>query len=464
MNLEDKHIIYFLGIGGIGMSALARWFKVNGKSVSGYDRTETSLTLKLQQEGMNINYVDAAENIPEDVRMSPGITLVIYTPAIPKENSQLKYFAGHGYDMMKRSEVLGMLTQDHFTVAVAGTHGKTTTSSIIAHIFHTAGRSMVAFMGGILQNYESNLIMVLNGEGPVTMVTEADEYDRSFLRLSPDIAVITAADADHLDIYGTLESMRESFGQFVERIRKGGKLFIRKGVAENIPFRNNEGIVVHEYNLDHSSIRAQNIRIEREEIRFNFISPQTEIENISLSQPGNHNVENAVAAIAVCLECGISEGHIKEAFSTYRGVKRRFEYVILSPGLIFIDDYAHHPEEISAFIGSVKSMYPERNLTVIFQPHLFTRTRDFAREFAASLSLADDIILLDIYPAREHPIPGVTSELIYNELNSTSRAMCKKEALLEMLKNKKIDVLATVGAGDIDKMVQPIKEMLTAEP
>ncbi len=459
MTFEHKHIFYFIGIGGIGMSALARWFIADKKQISGYDRTKTSLTEQLEKEGMKINYTDTVENIPEEVKENPEHSIIVYTPAIPKDSRQLRYFFDHGFEIHKRSEVLGMLTHDHFTIAVAGTHGKTTTSSMIAHTFKTSGRKSIAFLGGILQNYNSNLLMNINGDGDLTIVAEADEYDRSFLKLIPDAAVITAADADHLDIYGSLESMRESFGKFIDGIRKNGKLFIKKGLLPKLPHKNNE-IEIKEYNLDHSPVRAANIITDKEEIRFDFISPEIEISNIPLAQPGSHNVENAVAAIAVCLSCGITEGQIKEAFSTYRGVKRRFEYIILKPGLVFIDDYAHHPEEIRAFINSVKAIYPKRMLTAVFQPHLYSRTRDFAAEFADSLSPADDIILLDIYPARELPIPGVTSELIFNHIHKNAKTLCMKDELVDILKQRKIDVLATIGAGDIDKLVQPIKEML----
>lgn len=460
MNLNDRHIIYFIGIGGIGMSALARWFRAGNKSVSGYDRTKTTLTEQLEKEGMKVNYSDTVEAIPDEVKERQDGALIIYTPAIPKDSVQLKYFFDHGFEIHKRSEVLGMITRDHFTIAVAGTHGKTTTSSMIAHILHTAGRKSVAFMGGILQNYNSNLILDTEGAGDLTIVAEADEYDRSFLKLAPDIAVVTAADADHLDIYGDLASMRAAFGKFIERIRKNGKLFISKGLHKDLPHEPRPDISVVEYNIDHSTIRAGNISADSAELRFDFISPETTIYNISLSMPGNHNIENAIVAIAVSVACGISEAQIKEAFATYRGVKRRFEYVILRPDLIFIDDYAHHPKEIGAFIHAVKSIYPLKKLTTVFQPHLYSRTRDFAREFAESLSAAEEVILLDIYPARELPIPGVTSGLIYDQLQTSAKMMCTRDELTGILKEKDVEVLATIGAGDIDKIVLPVKEML----
>ena len=460
MKFEDKHRVYFLGIGGIGMSALARWFKAGGKPVAGYDRTETALTRKLSTEGIEINYGDTVDAIPESFRPDPSGTLVIYTPALPADSHQLNYFRVNGFPVFKRSQVLGAIANEYFTVAVSGTHGKTTTSALIAHTFRTADRKMVAFLGGILQNYDSNLVMNLEGSGDMTVIAEADEYDRSFLNLSPSVAVVTAADPDHLDIYGTVESMREAYGKFIECIRPGGKLFIKKGIPGLLPHRERPDVAIMEYNLDHSPIRAQQITMDREELRFDFIGPGIEINNIPLCQPGYHNVENAIAAIAVSLSCGISEGAIKEAFSTYRGVKRRFEYVIAKPAITFIDDYAHHPAEIRAFLSSVRALYPDRKITAVFQPHLFSRTRDLAGEFAGSLSLADEVILLEIYPARELPIPGVTAELIYRHIQGPEKLLCKKDELTGILQARELDVLTTIGAGDIDKMVEPIKKML----
>jgi UDP-N-acetylmuramate--alanine ligase len=292
------------------------------------------------------------------------------------------------------------------------------------------------------------------------IVAEADEYDRSFLWLSPDIAVVTAMDPDHLDIYGTVEAMREAYGQFMGKLRLNGQIFLKKGLDKNLLPQGRTDLTIREYNIDHSHIRAGNIRIEKEELRFDFIDENNEITNIPLSQPGFHNIENAVAAIAVCLSCGVTETQVKEAFSTYRGVKRRFEYIILNPDLVFIDDYAHHPEEIRAFLKSVRALFSDRQIIAIFQPHLFSRTRDLAKEFAECLSLADEVILLDIYPARELPLPGVTSALIFNHLAGANNTICKKEELLDILKKKRIDVITTIGAGDIDKMVIPIKELL----
>jgi UDP-N-acetylmuramate--alanine ligase len=456
---DNKHIVYFIGIGGIGMSALARWFNANGKKVYGYDRTETRLTQQLSAEGMHVNYTDTADNIPKDIRENAASSLIVYTPAVPKDSKQLNFFVDHGFEIRKRSEVLGMITRDHFNIAVAGTHGKTTTSSMIAHILHTTGHKMSAFLGGIMQNYETNLIMDNQGKGDLMVVVEADEYDRSFHQLSPDIAVITSADPDHLDIYGTEAEMRKAYSQFIGKIRPNGMLIIKKGLTDLVP-DNRTDLQVIEYNLIHSNIRAGNIRMDREEMRFDFISPDMEISNIPLLQPGHYNIENALAAIAASRAFGANEQHIKEAFSTYRGVKRRFEYIIHSPELVFIDDYAHHPSEISAFLGSLKAIYSGSHITVIFQPHLFSRTRDMAEEFAESLSIADDIILLEIYPARELPIAGVTSGLIFDKLKTASKSLVKMDEVTGIIKDKKIEVLATVGAGDIDKIVSPIREIL----
>lgn len=456
---DNKHIVYFIGIGGIGMSALARWFNANGKKVYGYDRTETRLTQQLSAEGMHVNYTDTADNIPKDIRENAASSLIVYTPAVPKDSKQLNFFVDHGFEIRKRSEVLGMITRDHFNIAVAGTHGKTTTSSMIAHILHTTGHKMSAFLGGIMQNYETNLIMDNQGKGDLMVVVEADEYDRSFHQLSPDIAVITSADPDHLDIYGTEAEMRKAYSQFIGKIRPNGMLIIKKGLTDLVP-DNRTDLQVIEYNLIHSNIRAGNIRMDREEMRFDFISPDMEISNIPLLQPGHYNIENALAAIAASRAFGANEQHIKEAFSTYRGVKRRFEYIIHSPELVYIDDYAHHPSEISAFLGSLKAIYSGSHITVIFQPHLFSRTRDMAEEFAESLSIADDIILLEIYPARELPIAGVTSGLIFDKLKTASKSLVKMDEVTGIIKDKKIEVLATVGAGDIDKIVSPIREIL----
>ena len=410
MTLDKKHSVYFIGIGGIGMSALARWFLLQGKKVAGYDRTETPLTRKLQAEGIDVHYHDQTDLIPENIRNDQENTLVVFTPAIPKNHQEFNFLQSKGFEIRKRSEVLGMITRNLYTVAVAGTHGKTTTSSMIAHILKTAARDSVAFLGGIVQGYESNLIIQGEPSDKTITVVEADEYDRSFLRLFPDIAVITSADADHLDIYQDHESLKSSFRDFIRNIHPDGMLYIKHAIANELL---NQFTMKHQtYALDSGDNRAENIRVEGGYFRFDYESRAQRIRDLKLSIPGYHNIENAIAAISVALNLGIDGISIRNALENFGGVKRRFEYVIKSKKLVYIDDYAHHPAEISAFLKSVKALYPNRKVTAIFQPHLFTRTRDFADGFAQSLEVVDEIWLMDIYPARELPLPGVTSELI----------------------------------------------------
>jgi UDP-N-acetylmuramate--alanine ligase len=459
LKLENKHIIYFLGIGGIGMSALARWFMHLGKEIYGYDKTSTPLTRQLAAEGAVIHYDAAVASIPERVLDGKQDTLVVLTPAIPADHEELNYFKSKNYYILKRSEVLGLITEDLFSVAVAGTHGKTTTSSMIAHILKTAGRSSLALMGGILQGYESNLIL----EGPhskdTIAVLEADEYDRSFLRLSPDIAVVTSADPDHLDIYGDLENMKSSFKEFINKTKVNGHVFVKDALTPWL-ITENPGVKMHSYALDRGGNMASNIDVSGTDFIFKYHGEQTDVEDVKLSIPGYHNVENAVVAISVALQLGIASKDIKNALASFKGIKRRFEYHILRDDLIYIDDYAHHPTEIRAFVKSVKDIYPEKKITLIFQPHLFTRTRDFADEFAKSLDLADEIILMDIYPAREKPMTGVTSELILNKMQNPNRKLIADQDLLHEIIKTEPEVLLTVGAGDIDRFVKPIKELL----
>ena len=461
MNLEHIHRIYFIGIGGIGMSALARWFNKQGKLIAGYDRTQTPLCLQLEAEGMQISYEDQVRKIPEIFRRQDPATLVIYTPAIPHDQAIFSWFRENNFQLKKRSEILGAITRDYFTIAIAGTHGKTTTSTLIAHIIREANLNSVAFLGGIATNYQSNLIMHENPEDPeMKVVVEADEYDRSFLTLRPDIAVITALDPDHLDIYGDETQMKSGYSAFVNCLKKGGVLIIRKHLIEELSMPDNRVIQVMEYSLKNNPVRAENIRIEKEETRFNYVSPDTIIENIPYAFPGFHNIENAVAAISVGLLLGIKEDIIKSALSTFRGIKRRFEYVLYSDRIIFIDDYAHHPEEIRAFLHSVRSIFSTQKITAIFQPHLFSRTRDFAKNFGESLDIADEVILLDIYPAREKPVQGVTSDLIYERIRQADKIKSTKEGLLGILKERDLEVLVTIGAGDIDQLVLPVKKLL----
>lgn len=435
------------------MSNLARWFKRSGKRIGGYDRTPTPLTHELIEEGMEIHFEDKVELLPGYVNKSK--TLVVFTPAIPKDHVEYNYLKDNGFTIMKRSEVLGLITKDYKTIAVAGTHGKTTTSSLISHILKTANVDMVGFLGGITTNYESNLVM--NGKiGPDTWaVVEADEFDRSFLRLFPEIAVVTSADADHLDIYGDHESMIISFKDFIKQVKS--TIIIHDSIAQ-LAASNIEKVT---YGMSRGQFFAGNIiPMNREFFEFDLLGADKKIEKVQLGVPGFHNMENAIAASIVAMKLGIDEATIRKALASFRGVKRRFEYIIKHKDIVYIDDYAHHPTEIEAFLKSLKSIYAGKKITVIFQPHLFTRTRDFAEGFSKSLSLADELLLMDIYPARELPIPGVTSDMLFRDITSPVKIRCSKKDVVEKLEALDVEVLATVGAGDIDTFVKPIKEML----
>lgn len=458
MKLEQYDNVYFLGIGGIGMSALARWFMKKGLRVSGYDRTSTPLTSDLQKEGMAIHFEDGVHLIPKEVIENRERTLVIFTPAIPKDHKEHAYLKEKGYVIQKRSEVLGLISKDYVTIGVAGTHGKTTTSSMVAHILKTAGKSMVAFLGGITTNYNSNLVMHGEVTKKTIVVAEADEFDRSFLRLFPQIAIVTSADADHLDIYGDHESVIVSFKDFIKQINKGGHLIIHESIAEKLA-ENVDHVTKHSYSMSRGQFFAGNITAKSGFFEFD-LHGFGKVEHVRLGVPGFHNIENAVAAAVAVSHCGVDLAMIKKALESFAGVKRRFEFVLKSNRVIFVDDYAHHPTEIEAFLRSMKSMYPSRKLTVIFQPHLFSRTRDFAEGFSKSLSLADELLLMDIYPARELPIPGVDSDMIFKDVTSRVKIRCGKDDLMQKLETMDIEVLATVGAGDIDTFIQPIQKML----
>jgi len=459
LKLEQKHIVYFIGIGGIGMSALARWFMHLGKSVYGYDKTKTELTEKLSEEGAIIHYDDAIDHIPKNVLESKNDVLVVYTPAIPKNHLEYNYLLKQGFSILKRSEVLGLITKDLYSVAVAGTHGKTTTSSMIAHILKNAGRSSVSLMGGILQGYESNLIIEGEANASTIAVLEADEYDRSFLKLNPDIAVVTSADADHLDIYGEHDEMKDTFKAFLQRIKPSGHMFINEVLASWLSI-NDGDVTSHTYALEKADNKASNIHISGSDFIFDFIGEKENINNVQLPIPGFYNVENAVAAISVSQQLGIDAQSIRSALASFQGVKRRFEYHIKTESIVYIDDYAHHPREIEALLTSVKSLYPSKKITAIFQPHLYSRTRDFATEFAKSLDIADEIVLLDIYPARELPIEGVTSSIILDKIQNPMKRSVNSNELLDTLSGIESDIYLTVGAGDIDQFVQPIKTLL----
>lgn len=457
MNLEKIHSVYFVGIGGIGMSALARWFKHNGKRVSGYDRTPTELTNRLVQEGIEIHFTDDINLIDDQVKTNPEGSLIIYTPAIPKNHSELNWLKDNGFEVLKRSQVLGIITQNMRSVAVAGTHGKTTTSSMVVHLLKASGFDVAGFLGGISANYDTN--MILNETNEAIAVIEADEFDRSFLTLHPEWAVVTAADADHLDIYGHKDALKDSFRDFIKKIKKEGKLFVKNELATELI--SDKDLNYEGYALADASITAENIRFEDAAFIFDYKNGTQTIEGIRLNVPGYHNVENMLAAISVSRHLGAKEDSIKKAVESYRGVKRRFEFIIKRDDLVFVDDYAHHPVEITALLRSVRDLFAGKKITAVFQPHLFSRTRDFASEFSESLSLADEVILLDIYPARELPMEGVNSEMLMEGISCEKKMISSKESLIENIKAWQPEVLLTIGAGDIDKLVQPIKSALS---
>ena len=449
MELSDIKRVYLVGIGGIGMSGLARYFHHLGLIVCGYDKTATDLTNDLHNEGIQVIFDDKAEWIPLSFLEPCNDTLIIYTPAISKDSAILNYFTDKGFELFKRSQVLGLISKSSYTIAVAGTHGKTTTSTMVAHLLKSSGNDCSAFLGGIASNYQSN---VLYGKNNV-MVVEADEYDRSFLTLYPDIAIITSMDADHLDIYGDHEHLTASFKQFASQIKSGGILVHRKGLPLNAGYT----YAINDYTAD---AHAANIRIQDGDFYFDFVNADLTIPGIKMGIAGMHNVENAVAAIEAVLRLFVPADMIKSALGSFRGVKRRFEYIVKTPGHIYIDDYAHHPEELRACISSVKKLYPEKKLTVIFQPHLYTRTRDFADGFAEVLNMADELILLDIYPARELPIEGVTSDMLLSKISLQNKRKLSMQATLETIAIERPALLLTVGAGDIDTLVQPLKNSL----
>ncbi|MDO7845828.1 UDP-N-acetylmuramate--L-alanine ligase [Hymenobacter sp. M29] len=455
--------VFFLGIGGIGMSALARWFRANGHQVSGYDKTETPLTRALAAEGIAVHYADAVDNIPAAVRENRAQTLVVLTPAIPAESVEWAWLREQGYDIRKRSQVLGVLTHGRYTIAVAGTHGKTTTSSMVAHLLHHAGLDAGAFLGGIAVNLGSNLLLPSTPEAPI--VVEADEYDRSFLTLFPNVAIVTSTDADHLDIYGDQSRLIESFRQFVAQIKPGGTLLINHTADPSVAAAAPDGTRVIRYGLNAEQgpeLFAANISAEGHQFHFDLHGPQGAVSELQLAVPGYHNVENMLAAASVAQLQGIEPEKLRAAVAAYRGVKRRFEFVVTTPKNVYLDDYAHHPREIEAFLRSVRALYPGKRLRVIFQPHLFTRTRDFAEGFSRSLSIADEVFLLDIYPAREKPLPGITSEILLTSITAKVKAICTKEEVLAAAQSdNSFDVLATVGAGDIDTLVPQLKVILT---
>jgi len=448
MNLSTINNVYFIGIGGIGMSALARYFVANGKQVGGYDKTPTEITKALKELGVEIHFSDDIAEINSRY-LNPDSTLIVYTPAVPESHSELHYFINNSFKVLKRSTVLGEITKQTTCLAVAGTHGKTTTTSILGHLLKECNVPMTAFLGGISENYNSNLIL----NGAEVTVVEADEFDRSFLTLSPDLACITSMDADHLDIYGNAAELEKTFKDFSECIKPNGKLFIRNG----LPL---EGIT---YGIeDDSDYSAQNVKIENGSYVFDVKTPNGLYKDFKFNLPGRHNLSNAIIALAMAVEYGCPHNQLAMGLASYKGVKRRFTYQIKTDDFVFIDDYAHHPEEINAVHQAVREMYPDQRVLVIFQPHLFTRTRDFVDGFAESLSKFDELLMLDIYPARELPIEGVTSKWILNKIDNPNKKWIQKSELISEIKKSNAQIVLTLGAGDIGEEVKHIKEAFSS--
>jgi len=457
MEMQKITSVYFVGAGGIGMSALARYFRAKGKQVAGYDKTPSDLTAALIEEGIRIHYMDDITLIPEDCKQIDS-TLVIYTPAIPETHTELNYFKTNGFTLMKRARVLGEITRTERGLCVAGTHGKTTTSSMLAHLLKQSHVDCNAFLGGILKNYNSNLMLSDKSD---LAVIEADEFDRSFHWLNPYMAVITAVDPDHLDIYGTPAAYRESFEHFTSLIRPDGCLVMKKGLQ--LQPRLPEGTKLYTYSAtEEADFFARNIRIGNGDILFDFVTPGGCIPDVKLGVPVKVNIENGVAAMALAWLNGVTSEEIRRGMASFAGPVRRFDFHLKKDDIVLLDDYAHHPAELKASIQSVKELYPDKKVTGIFQPHLYTRTRDFAADFAASLSLLDELILLDIYPAREEPIPGVTSQIIFDRVTIPNKRMIRKEELLDLVQKEaaSFEVVLMVGAGNIDRLVEPVKQIL----
>ena len=458
MDANQLKAVYFIGAGGIGMSALVRYFLSKGKKVGGYDRTPSELTEKLIEEGAQIHYEESVEQIAPEF-LDAESTLIVFTPAIPDNHAELQYFRSHGFTIQKRAQVLGMLTRSGKGLCAAGTHGKTTTSSMAAHLLHQSHVGCDAFLGGISKNYGTNLLLSDTSE---YVVIEADEFDRSFHWLTPYATVITATDADHLDIYGTEEAYLESFNHYTSLIQPGGTLIMRKDIK--LQPRLQEGVTCYTYSREEGDFHAENVRIGGGEIFFDFVSPLGNIQDIQLGVPVAINIENGIAAMALAQLSGVTNDEIKAGMASFRGVDRRFDFKIKNEKVVYLSDYAHHPEEIKQSILSMRALYADKKLTGVFQPHLYTRTRDFYQEFADSLSLLDEVILTDIYPARELPIEGVSSQLIYDHLRpNIEKTLCKKEEVMDVLKNKHIEVLMTLGAGDIENYAAQICEILNAQ-
>ncbi len=454
MEIKNIKAVYFVGAGGIGMSAIARYFIHRGLVVAGYDKTPSDLTRQLEKEGMSIHYEECVDAIPEACRNAASC-LVIYTPAIPADHQELQYFRTHGFEIQKRAQVLGTLTREHKGLCVAGTHGKTTTSTMCAHIIHQSHLDCNAFLGGISKNYGTNYILSSSDY----VVIEADEFDRSFHWLRPWMTVITATDPDHLDIYGTKEAYLESFRHYTELIQPGGVLIIHRDLEMQEHLQ--EGVRRYDYALHEGDFHAENIRIEDGEISFDFISPIECVKNVELGQPVPINIENGIAAMAMAQLAGCTADELRKGMRTFEGVDRRFDFKLKNDRIVFLSDYAHHPKEIYQSAKSIRELYRNRKITAIFQPHLYTRTRDFYKEFAEALSQLDEVILTEIYPAREQPIEGVTSQLIYDNLRpGVKKQIIRKADVLDFVKGRDFDVLIVLGAGDLDNMVPAIKESL----
>jgi len=465
MNLDLYKYVYLIGVGGMGMSALARYFNIKGKSVYGYDKTKSDLCIELENEGIKIYYTDECLAIPQIIKNAGyNEALVIYTPAVSAENHVLSFFSNQGVKIFKRAEILGMISKKSFTIAVAGTHGKTTTSTMLAHILQQAGKATTAFLGGISRNYNTNLLLADTGS---ILVVEADEYDRSFLQIHPDVAIITSIAPDHLDIYEDENDLKMAFQQFASQIKSEGLLLVEKSI--DFDFQPPNGGKKLTYSAkDKADYFAKNIRVQNGRMIFDMIvldlirgiAFDKIQKDIELQMPGNHNISNSIAASVAAYYLGLSFSDIKEGLASFKGINRRFDKHIDTEKIVYIDDYAHHPEEVSATIDATKQLYPLRELIVVFQPHLFSRTKDFANEFATSLQRADDLVLLDIYAARENPIKGINSKMLLELCNNPKKEVCSKNELLLILENKNIDVLLTLGAGDIGTLVEPIKYML----
>ncbi len=452
--MNEKKNIFFLGIGGIGMSALARYYNAKGYKVAGYDRTPSELTKALETEGIPVHYVDDVRMIPADFR-EPLHTQVVYTPAVPQTMSEMEWFLKNGFDVRKRSVQLGEVTRSGKALCVSGTHGKTTVSTMLAHLLHNSSKGCSAFLGGISKNYDTNLLI---SDKSNFVVVEADEYDHSFLTLSPYMAVITAVDADHLDVYGTVEEYRHGFEQFSSLVRPDGFLFMKYGLPIRPQLQSRVSLFT--YSIEKDCFHAENIRIEGGEIIFDFFAMGVKIKNIQLGVPVYVNIENAVVAMAVAWFCGVKPAELRKGMASYRGVRRRFDFHIKTDKIVFLDDYAHHPQEIKSSIESIRLLYPDRKLTVVFQPHLYTRTRDLADDFASVLSSVDELILLDIYPAREEPIPGITSQWLLDKVQTANKKLMSKEELVASAATADYDMLMMLGAGDLDLLVPRIKKTL----